>query len=447
MVNNVRLVQIVVVLVSILALLRVSSSRESFQTKAQNVVVSPTFNCLGPCPSSSSSSSSNGSTSPSSSVSTQPVTGTSPSVSQPCQAPLQKAMHRKGGRERGGFLGDIFQFFEQLISLLLQLLGSGSSSGISGLSSNAGSSSAPSSSSSPSTPCPPMTSPTPDSSSSSTDPSSANPATEQKLGVCGIATPAAGPNVVLSSTDSTTELTISSGGTQGNPKIYDGTCHTIGTITIKADYVTVQNFKIQATGQYGINSDGTGITIQNNDIKGIHASGDGDLNAITFFGNDIKILYNTAIDFVTGSPGGSHTDGIQTWVSSSHPVASTNVVIQGNKFTGPANPSRDNNTPSIHQCIMAEGLNAGGNSGGNGNPSNWLIADNYFSDSWNQCIKLDGIENVSITRNEFAGSSDKVMDVSPASTGTKYYSDNKVTGQYKNGVGTTSTQGSGPTKL
>jgi hypothetical protein len=276
---------------------------------------------------------------------------------------------------------------------------------------------------------------------------SVTPTPGQTLGCGGIQTPAPGPNVVLTTSNSTSSLSISSGGTASSPKIYDGQCYTVGRININASNVVVQNFRVNANSQYGIYSEGTNITIQNNDIKGVRPTGDGDLNAITFFGNGTKIMYNTGIDFVTGDPGDSHTDAIQTWVSSSHPTASANVIIKGNKFTGPANPSRNPSIPSIHQCIMAEGLGRGGNSGGNGDPNNWLIADNHFSDSWNQCIKLDGIDNVHVTRNEFAGSSTKIMDVTSASSGVKYYSDNQVTGNYTNGVGFTVTQGPGPTGL
>jgi len=263
------------------------------------------------------------------------------------------------------------------------------------------------------------------------------------LGVGGVVTPV---GAIKTTSDSSSAMTITSGGSQSSPKVYDGQGHTVGTITVKGSWITVQNFNIRATGQYGVYSDGTGITIQNNDIKGIHTSGDGDLNAITFFGNNTTIAYNTAINFVSGDPGSSHTDAIQTWVSSSHPTGSSNVTIKGNKFSGPSNPSRTASTPSIHQCVMAEGVGSAANTGGSGPSTNWLIADNYFHDSWNQCIKLDDIDNVTVTRNEFAGDSDHVMEVTSASSGFKYYSDNKVTGSYGS-VGITITPGSGPTIL
>src|SRR5690606_1827541 len=142
---------------------------------------------------------------------------------------------------------------------------------------------------------------------------------------------------------------ITTSGTPTNPRVYDGQGHTVGRINVTANNVVVQNFYIDANSQYGAYLDGNNITFQNNDIKGLRRTGDGDLNAITAFGNDIKIKYNTAIDFVEGDPGDSHTDFIQTWVSNSHPVASANWEIIGNKAVGPDNPDRDNDVPSIHQ--------------------------------------------------------------------------------------------------
>lgn len=270
------------------------------------------------------------------------------------------------------------------------------------------------------------------------------PPPAQTLGVGGVTAPS---GAILTTADSTAALNITTSGTATSPRVYDGQGHTVGRINVTASYVTVQNFRINANSQYGALLDGNNIVFQNNDIKGLTPTGDGDLNAITAFGNNLKIKYNTAINFVgVSDPGASHTDFIQTWVSSSHPVASANWEIVGNKAVGPSNPSRLNSIASIHQCVMAEGLNRGGNSGGNGDPNNWLIADNEFSGSWNQECKLDGVDNVNVTRNRFTGSSDKVMDVSTASTNVRFYADNTVGSGYGS-VGVSITPGSGPTSL
>lgn len=147
---------------------------------------------------------------------------------------------------------------------------------------------------------------------------------------------------------------------------------------------------------------------------------------------------------MTGDPGDSHTDFIQTWVSSSHPTASDNVQIRGNKAVGPVNPDRDNGVASIHQFLMAEDYGRGGNSGGSTDGmKNWIVADNEIGDSWNQAVKLDGQDTVSITRNDFTGSSDHVVDVTSASTGVNFYSDNRV-GRNYGSIGTTVTLGAGP---
>jgi parallel beta-helix repeat protein len=84
--------------------------------------------------------------------------------------------------------------------------------------------------------------------------------------------------------------------------VYDCDGKDVGWIEIKGSNITVQNCKVTANSQYGIYSEGTGNTIQNNDIKGLKPTGDGDMNAITFFGNNTKIQFNTAIDFVRFEP-------------------------------------------------------------------------------------------------------------------------------------------------
>jgi Chondroitinase B len=266
-----------------------------------------------------------------------------------------------------------------------------------------------------------------------------SPTPPQTLGVGGISAPAD----AIFATGNTGALNITSGGTAAKLKVYDGKGFTCGRVTITAPYVAVQNYNIRSGNQYGVVIDASNVILQNCDIANVQVSGDGDLNAITAWGNDIFILYNTAVNFVSGDPGSSHTDFIQTWVSSSHPTASSNWTIRGNKAVGPANPSRSNSIASIHQCVMAEDYGRGGNSGGSSSGmSNWLIADNEFGDSWGQSIKLDGVDNVNITRNRFTGSSDKVVDLGDGANNVKFYSDNTV-GSYGS-VGVSVTSGNGP---
>ena len=253
----------------------------------------------------------------------------------------------------------------------------------------------------------------------------------QELGVGGVATPA---DAVLTTRDSTKELNIDESGSEGSPRVYDGQGHTVGTIDIRADWVVVQNFRVQATGQYGIDSKGTHITIQNNDIKGVEKSGDGDLNAITFVGDHHSILYNTAIDFVSEDPGDSHTDAIQTW-NNDPGESSSYVVIEGNYFSGP--PVEDTGDSHIAQCVMAEGADStAGGGGGTGSSHDWLIAGNYCTAD----MKFDDIDRVTVTGNEFAGVDKRVVVVPSPSSEFEFYSDNKITGQYGQ-IGVEVTQG------
>lgn len=262
----------------------------------------------------------------------------------------------------------------------------------------------------------------------------APPPGTQTLGVGGVATP---PDAIAPAAG-TTKWAITTAG------VYDCKGATVGWIEIKTNGATVQNCKIVANSQYGIYSSGNGNTIQNNDIKGLKPTGDGDMNAITFFGNDTTIAWNTAIDFVAaGDPGSSHTDFIQTWVSTNHPTPSSNVVIRSNKATGPANPQRLNSIPSIHQCVMVEDQGMGGNAGGETTGmKNWLLIANTWGDSWNQCIKNDGVDGMVVTKNDFQGSSSHVMEQA-SGIGLQFFSDNIIGPGYGN-VGVPITLGAGP---
>jgi len=260
----------------------------------------------------------------------------------------------------------------------------------------------------------------------------------QTLGVGGVATP---PGAILTTSDSTSVLNITRGGTSTSPKVYDGQGHTVGGIHISADYVTVQNFYVRGAGNAGIYSMGTGITIQNCDIAQVNEGGEGDINGISFFGNGHKVLYNRiGPKLVEGDPNGSHTDGIQTWNTPSKHSSST-VLILGNWIEGPISTSDET---YIHQGVMAEGADStDGGGGGSGVSQNWLIDSNYFATAGNQCLKFDDIDKVHITRNTFAGKASHVVESTDLSSGTKYYDDNVVTGRYGD-IGVSVTSGAGP---
>lgn len=262
-------------------------------------------------------------------------------------------------------------------------------------------------------------------------------------GVGGIPAPAAASNVELNTSDRGA-MNITASGTASVPRIYDGGGKVCGAVTISGDYIVFQNYKIQPNSQYAVYNTGNHVTIQNCTISNVKVSGDGDLNAITLLeGSNIDVLYNVADNFVSGSPGGSHTDFCQTWVSSSHPTPVNNVRIVGNHVVNPANPSRSDSIASLHQFCMVEGEGEGGNSGGSGNPTNWLIENNTVGDSWGQAIKIDGGNSFSITRNKFVGDSDYVIEITSASSNVKLYSDNTIGSGYGS-VGTSLTAGAGP---
>lgn len=256
----------------------------------------------------------------------------------------------------------------------------------------------------------------------------------QTLGVGGVATPAG----ARKETGNRGAFSINSGGTPGNPVVYDGAGFTSGRITINANWVTVQNYRVNADGQYGVYGLGNGITIQNNEIYNVHAPGD--LNAITLFGNDNTIAFNkTPRDWISGDPGSSHTDCIQIWDTSSK-IPTNRLLVYGNYFDGQLQSEGN----PIHQGLMAEGpASTDGGGGGSGPMADWHIEGNYWRDDWNQCLKFDDIDNVTITRNTFAGAADRIVEATSLSSNVKFYSDNKITGSYGQ-TGIAVTAGAGP---
>lgn len=125
-------------LLVVFAIIGFSGNRNLLSTHAQSVVVSPTFNCLGPCPKDSASISPSASTSPSATISQNPTVSTSaPSISstQPCsnQTPLQASQQQKKGsssnhHHEGGFLQEIFQLLQLFLQVILSVGGTGTPS-------------------------------------------------------------------------------------------------------------------------------------------------------------------------------------------------------------------------------------------------------------------------------------------------------------------------------
>lgn len=257
----------------------------------------------------------------------------------------------------------------------------------------------------------------------------------REAGVGGIDPPAAGPGVTLVTADIGSRLEITTDGVT-----YDGGGHSVPGITIEADDVTIQNFVIHNCERDAVSIFGANVTVQNCDIYGIADGGEGDINAFTVFGDGHSILYNTAgvTDFlVSGDPGGSHTDFVQSWNTSSK-RSTSNLTIQGNVVVGPATSDER----FIHQGVQGEGKGStDGGGGGTGVSQNWLIADNIFDfDCENQILNFLDIDNVKITRNTFSGSASRIVGTGDGSTGIVFYDDNIITGSY----GTTPSQTPGP---
>lgn len=151
--NNVRLLQLMAMLICVLFVVGASSTQSLLKTNAQNAQISPQYGCLGPCTSGTpSGTQTNGGNGTNSSISGQPATpssaiSTSPQpTTQPCLnnsltslSPTNQSTdqisekgdtsgkHRgQGGHHQdGGFLKDIFQLLLLMMDVLLKLSGGG----------------------------------------------------------------------------------------------------------------------------------------------------------------------------------------------------------------------------------------------------------------------------------------------------------------------------------
>jgi hypothetical protein len=269
--------------------------------------------------------------------------------------------------------------------------------------------------------------------------------TQQTHGLNGVARPAAGPGVVLASSDQAgTTLMVQSG------KTYDGGGKLIKEITqasidTEVTDIVVQNYKVR--GGIGIYLRGDRITVQNCDIAQVVARPDGDINGVTMFGDDNVVCYNDIgwTDLlVKGNAdtdfGGSHTDAFQTWATPSK-GSSSRLKFHHNRIKGPA--TSDNRF--VHQAFMAEGPPShDGGGGASGISGDWLLADNIIDvQAVNQLVKLDGIKRVTITRNVFRGKAAELCETGDSGTTVTFFSDNDTTA-FSGSLGVQVTSGAGP---
>jgi hypothetical protein len=152
-------------------------------------------------------------------------------------------------------------------------------------------------------------------------------------------------------------LIVAKGGTAGHPAVYDGHGRTVAGITVEANHVIVEGYKVDKPKAPGIEITGNDITVRNNAVTRPHG-GDGD--GLRFFGNDLKIIGNT-IRGISNHYG--HADCMQTFADDTPP--SQRVLIEGNRCEDVDN-----------MCLMAEGPNDG-EGDGHGHTSDFTIRDNY----------------------------------------------------------------------
>lgn len=203
------------------------------------------------------------------------------------------------------------------------------------------------------------------------------------------------PGVMCIAVNQSSRLDI----TQSN-LIIDGQGRTAPGITVNASNVTVQNFRFTNCANNCVWVQGDNITVRNNSISQVYWDGD-DIDAMRFFGNNIRILYNTAYDILKGAENGAHIDCAQTWASPST-RSSSNILIEGNYCSD----------PHFDQCLMAEGPDStDGGGGGSGDSQIWAVRGNFYSCHAWQTIAFRDIDRAAIENNIFHGTGQKAIQL------------------------------------
>lgn len=225
-------------------------------------------------------------------------------------------------------------------------------------------------------------------------------------------------------------LEIKGGGTAEAPIVYSGMgSTTVPGITARGSHIVLEGFVSKGAQDNGIYVSGNNITVQDNDISSVSIGSD-DVDALRFFGDNITIAHNYSHDIWAneGKGGAPHTDCMQTYTSDSE-GASSNIRIEGNKCA----------SPQFHQCLMAEGPHdddGDGQGNGVGQSANWTIAGNYFEcHAPAQTVALQDIQNVTFTRNDFAGSGSKAIALQKRASGATVMPDNTKGPGYQELVG------------
>jgi parallel beta helix pectate lyase-like protein len=226
--------------------------------------------------------------------------------------------------------------------------------------------------------------------------------------------PAASPgDVVCLTGESSSRLTIETGGTADRPITYSGGGDAkVEGLDVLADNVVVEGFTSEDGKNQGARLEGNNITFRDNVVDHPVFGGD-DTDGMRFFGDDITILHNTIKDVSDGSDcgdegcgDGPHPDCMQSYYSAKYPTSS-NVLIEGNRCEDIA-----------AQCLIGEGPqlpDEGVN--GPGESTNWIFYNNYCESDAAQALQFKDVTNVTVAHNFFDGSNNKAISLSDGSTG------------------------------
>ncbi|MFD9893235.1 hypothetical protein ACFWY9_28145 [Amycolatopsis sp. NPDC059027] len=211
-----------------------------------------------------------------------------------------------------------------------------------------------------------------------------------------------GDVVCVDDAGTTKRLKITKGGTADKPVIYRGEGRRAGGIDVRANNVIVDGFALNRPSAPGIDARGNNVTIRDNTVTAPQG-GDGD--GLRFFGDDVKILHNTISH--TDNSTGAHADCMQTFATDDQHLASSRVLIAGNRCEHVDN-----------MCLMAEGPHSmAGDGSGKGVSEYWLFLGNYCETRLgSQAVMIDDVQHLTLIGNTWAAGPDHAIGLQNHST-------------------------------
>ncbi|MDT8915949.1 right-handed parallel beta-helix repeat-containing protein [Amycolatopsis sp. PS_44_ISF1] len=211
-----------------------------------------------------------------------------------------------------------------------------------------------------------------------------------------------GDVVCFGATAKTKRLKITKGGTAQAPVTYSGAGQRVGGIDVDADHVIVDGYTMDEPSAPGIEVHGNGVTVRNNTVTA-PKGGDGD--GLRFFGDDITISHNTISR--TDNSTGAHADCMQTFATDEDDVASSHLVVDGNRCEQVDN-----------MCLMAEGPDSeAGDGSGEGVSEDWTFSNNYCQTrEASQTLMVDDVQHLTVTGNTWAAGPDHAVGLQNHST-------------------------------